>query len=143
MKIGELAKAAHCSTETVRYYEKAGLLLAPLRSQANYRVYGAAHLERLRFIRNCRSLDMTHEEIRGLLAYIDKPPHDCAPVNHIIEEHMKHVDIRLRELQALRKQLNELRRSCAQPGGLEHCGIVRSLRLMDAEPAIGPGTHLG
>ena len=67
MKIGELAQSARCSVETVRYYEKEGLLPAPERGQNNYRIYGTAHVERLRLIRNCRALDMTLEEIRVLL----------------------------------------------------------------------------
>lgn len=143
MKIGELAQAAHCTPETIRYYEKSGLMFSPQRTQANYRVYTAAHLERLRFIRNCRSLDMTHEEIRSLLEYIDHPPSDCAPVNALIEEHMRHVDTRLQELQLLRHQLSELRQSCHRPGGLEQCGIVQSLRLMDTESSTTqPCTHI-
>lgn len=78
MKIGELAEKSHCNTETIRYYEKVGLLPEPERSEGNYRLYRNIHLERLRFIRNCRSLDMTHEEIRGLLAFMDGPAQDCA-----------------------------------------------------------------
>ena len=74
MKIGELAQAAQCTPETVRYYEKAGLLPPPSRSDGNYRVYGPAHLERLVFVRHCRALDMTHEEIRELLELRDVPP---------------------------------------------------------------------
>lgn len=143
MKIGELAQAAHCTPETIRYYEKSGLLFSPQRTQANYRIYTAAHLERLRFIRNCRSLDMTHDEIRSLLDHIDHPPTDCAPVNNLIEAHIDHVDIRLQELQLLRHQLSELRQSCQRPGGLEQCGIVKSLRLMETEPATShPCTHI-
>src|SRR5690606_14867068 len=82
MKIGELARAARCSTETVRFYEKAGLLPEPARSGGNYRQYGPAHLERLRFIRNCRGLDMAHDEIRALLGMIDHPARDCGAINH-------------------------------------------------------------
>ena len=58
MKIGELAKLADCQVETVRYYEREGLLPAPARSEGNYRLYSSEHLERLTFIRNCRTLDM-------------------------------------------------------------------------------------
>ncbi|MGL4860686.1 MAG: MerR family transcriptional regulator, partial [Enterobacteriaceae bacterium] len=67
MKIGELAQAANCTTETIRFYEKKELLPKAERTAANYRSYTPAHLERLRFIRVCRTLDMTHEEIRQLL----------------------------------------------------------------------------
>lgn len=63
MKIGELAQVAQCTVETVRYYEKAGLLPETPRTAGNFRVYGPGHVERLRFIRNCRALDMSHEEI--------------------------------------------------------------------------------
>ena len=67
MKIGELAKLTDCQVETIRYYERERLLPEPARSEGNYRLYTQAHVERLTFIRNCRSLDMTLEEIRSLL----------------------------------------------------------------------------
>ncbi|WP_146053956.1 MerR family transcriptional regulator, partial [Pseudomonas syringae] len=73
MKIGELAKLTDTQVETVRYYEREGLLPAPARSDGNYRLYTQAHVERLSFIRNCRSLDMTLEEIRSLLNLRDSP----------------------------------------------------------------------
>eukprot|EP01030_Chromulinospumella_sphaerica_P019117 gene19117-18994_t len=73
MKIGELALVAQCTVETVRYYEKAGLLPEPARTPGNFRVYGPEHLERLRFIRNCRALDMSQEEIHTLLNLADQP----------------------------------------------------------------------
>ena len=73
MRIGDLAQATLCPVETIRYYEREGLLPAPARSGGNYRLYGTQHVERLRFIRNCRSLDMTHDEIRTLLAFRDGP----------------------------------------------------------------------
>ncbi len=73
MKIGELAKKAGCQVETVRYYEREGLLPAPARTEGNYRLYGTQHLDRLVFIRNCRTLDMTLDEIQRLLALRDLP----------------------------------------------------------------------
>ena len=69
MKIGELAKATHTQVETIRYYEREGLLPQTVRTEGNYRVYGVEHLDRLSFIRNCRGLDMTPDEIRALLGY--------------------------------------------------------------------------
>ena len=105
MKIGELAQAAQCTPETVRYYEKAGLLPPPSRSDGNYRVYGPAHLERLVFVRHCRALDMTHEEIRELLELRDVPDADCAQVNVLLDAHIEHVERRIRDLNTLREQL--------------------------------------
>ena len=87
MKIGELARLAQCSVETVRYYEKAGLLPPAARSDSNYRYYGDAHVARLRFIRNCRALDMTHEEVRALLGLVDQPENSCSGVNRVLDEH--------------------------------------------------------
>ena len=67
MKIGELATLTNTQIETIRYYEREGLLAEPRRSEGNYRIYGSAHAERLSFIRHCRGLDMTLDEIRVLL----------------------------------------------------------------------------
>src|SRR3546814_2104109 len=72
MKIGELAKRTESTVETIRYYEKEGLLPEPSRSDGNYRLYGEEHIERLRFIRHCRTLDMALDEVRTLLRYRDR-----------------------------------------------------------------------
>ena len=88
MKIGELAKLTDCQVETIRYYEREGLLPEPARSEGNYRLYTQAHVERLTFIRNCRSLDMTLEEIRSLLNLRDSPQDQCESVNALIDEHI-------------------------------------------------------
>lgn len=143
MKIGELARAAHCGTETIRFYEKEGLLPAPQRSEANYRTYGKDHLERLRFIRNCRVLDMTHDEIRTLLAFVDRRHGDCGPVNALLDEHIVHVDIRLAELHRLRDQLHALRQQCGSAQAIEQCGIIHGLASMPAEEKLPSESHLG
>ena len=77
MKIGELARAGGVNVETIRYYERIGLLPEPHRTAANYRSYGEAHRLRLAFVRHCRSLDMTLDEIRVLLRFKDQPLADC------------------------------------------------------------------
>lgn len=141
MKIGELAQLTLCSTETIRYYEKIGLLPPAHRDDNNYRQYLTLHVERLRFIRNCRSLDMTHEEIRELLAHIDSPQTTCGPVTDLITEHLLHVDIRLKELQQLQQQLLELQRACAEDGSSEDCGILNKISTM--QPLPENETHLG
>lgn len=143
MKIGELAKAANCSTETIRFYEKEGLLPAPDRTDSNYRSYRTDHLERLRFIRNCRTLDMAHEEIHTLLAFIDRPRADCAPVNALLDEHIVHVDVRINELTRLRKQLIALRQQCASAQSIQECGIIHGLVAMETEEKRRSASHLG
>ena len=142
MKIGQLAQAAQCTVETVRYYERAGLLDPPARTEANYRSYGAAHAERLRFIRNCRALDMTHDEIRALLSLLQRPAEDCGGVNRLLDEHIAHVDERIAELAQLKQQLGELRRRCRQAQTIDACGIVQGLASMEAQPRPPRHHHL-
>ena len=143
MKIGELAQVAQCTVETIRYYEKEGLLAAPERTAANYRHYGVPHVERLRFIRNCRALDMTHGEIRALLGYMDKPNEGCGAINHLLDDHIGHVDARIAELQQLKQQLVVLRQQCHEEKATGSCGILHSLAVMEPEAKPERHTHLG
>jgi len=143
MKIGELARLAQCTVETVRYYEKAGLLPPPGRTGSNYRHYGDAHLARLRFIRNCRALDMTHDEVRALLGLVDQPESDCSGVNRVLDEHIAHVDVRIKELKHLKQQLVALRQSCHGEQAVLACGIVQGLATMETETRHERQTHLG
>lgn len=145
MKIGELAKKADCQVETIRYYEREGLLPAPARSEGNYRLYNSEHLERLVFIRNCRTLDMTLEEIRRLLALRDLPQESCAGVDSLVDEHIEHVEARIASLQALRQQLSELRERCRGGHEAEACGILRQLNASGGvQPLPDDGhSHVG
>ncbi|WP_431098351.1 Cd(II)/Pb(II)-responsive transcriptional regulator [Polaromonas aquatica] len=127
MKIGELAKTAHTQTETIRYYEREGLLPEAARTEANYRIYDESHVQRLAFIRHCRSLDMTLAEIRTLLSFKDTPDDSCADVNALLDEHIGHVASRIRELKALEKDLKLLREQCASGQASASCGILSEL----------------
>jgi Cd(II)/Pb(II)-responsive transcriptional regulator len=146
LKIGELAKRAACQVETVRFYEREGLLTAPLRSGGNYRLYGEEHLERLLFIRQCRSLDMTLDEIRALLKFRDAPEKNCDEVNALLDAHIGHVADRIAELKALQQQLNTLRRLCGETQATRNCGILKELSNGVAESSrtkhSGKGAHL-
>jgi Cd(II)/Pb(II)-responsive transcriptional regulator len=143
MKIGELAKIAHCTTETIRFYEKEGLLPEADRTEANYRSYTARHIERLRFIRNCRALDMTHDEIRALLRLTDAPAEGCGAINTLIDEHIAHVDTRIDELRQLKAQLSTLREQCQSEQAVADCGIVHGLADMEVSAPRSRHTHLG
>ena len=125
--IGALAKRTHCQAETIRYYEREGLLPRPARSQGNYRQYETRHVERLSFIRHCRSLDMTLDEIRALLNFRDAPSRDCAEVSALLDEHVRHVADRIAQLRRLERQLKHLRGLCASPGQAERCGILNEM----------------
>src|ERR1700758_1021448 len=134
LKIGELAKRTGSLVETIRYYEREGLLPEPARSEGNYRVYADTDLERLQFIRHCRSLDMTLEEIRNLLRFRDRPNENCGKVNALLDEHIEHVAKRIKELKLLQKNLRGLRSLCQQARATKDCGILQSL----GSPAQSP-----
>jgi len=143
MKIGELARVAQCSVQTVRYYEKEGLLAEPARTTGNFRVYGPEHLERLRFIRNCRALDMSHEEIHILLGLADQAGEDCGAINTVFDQHIAHVNERIRELTQLKRQLGALRQRCQTEQAVDACGIMQGLAEMETEQRPERHTHLG
>jgi Cd(II)/Pb(II)-responsive transcriptional regulator len=141
MKIGDLAQATLTPAATIRFYEREGLMPAPARSEANYRRYGPAQVQRLTLIRRCRDLDMNLHEVRALLAVWDEPAASCDEVNRLLDAHLAHVQARLRELRALQKELQALRQRCMNPQTAGACGILRGLAAEDAEtPGGEPGT---
>lgn len=127
MRIGQIAAATGVEVETVRYYEKEGLLPAPQRRPNGYRAYGAAHLERLAFIRHCRSLDIALADIRRLLALLDRPAAECGDADELVDAQLARVRARLASLQALERQLVSLRASCGTPTASDRCGILVEL----------------
>lgn len=144
MKIGELAKATGTPVDTIRYYERAELLQSTSRTDANYRVYGEEHTQRLLFIRRCRSLDMALDEIRVLLRFLDAPTENCGDVNALLDQHIEHVAERVRELRSLEKHLKALREKCQQASDARHCGILNGLAHRDPSsvPAAPSSMHV-
>jgi Cd(II)/Pb(II)-responsive transcriptional regulator len=143
MKIGELARLANCTTDTIRFYEKEGLLPEADRTDANYRSYNESHIDRLRFIRNCRALDMTHDEVRALLAASDSAAAGCGAINALLDEHIGHVNKRIDELLQLREQLTALRDRCSGEQPVEDCGIIHGLTSMETTHPKPKASHLG
>ena len=136
MKIGELAALTNTQVETIRFYERQNLLAEPGRSEGNYRIYGEAHAVRLSFIRHCRGLDMTLDEIRVLLRFKDAPTENCLEVNELLDEHIGHVAERIRELRQLEKQLKSLREACLGGHEAQHCGILNELTEIAKSPSL-------
>lgn len=134
MKIGELAALTNTQIETIRYYEREGMLAEPRRSEGNYRIYDAIHAERLSFVRHCRGLDMTLDEIRVLLRFKDAPTENCREVNELLDEHIGHVAERIRELRQLEKQLKSLRETCVGSQAALNCGILNELTEIAKSP---------
>ena len=144
IKIGDLAKATGCPIETIRYWEREGLLTPPARSEGNYRLYGPAHMDQLRFVRNCRSLDMTLDEIRSLLTFRGEPDENCDDVNRLLDEHIGHVAVRIAELKALKQQLIDLRNRCREVKAVASCGIMQTLERAtpSAKDKTGADVHV-
>lgn len=136
MKIGELSTASSTPVETIRYYEREGLLPSPARTQGNFRIYEPPHLERLQFIRYCRGLDMSLDEVRLLLRFKDEPLGDCGDVNALLDEHIGHVSKRIKELRSLESQLKELRLRCGAARAADQCGILAGLAEAAQEPVV-------
>lgn len=127
MRIGELSRAVGVDVETIRYYEKAGLMPGPARQSNGYRAYGRDHLERLAFIRHCRALDMPLADIKRLLGFLGNPSGDCCNVDRVIDEQLERITARLASLTALERQLKTLRRQCGKPQTTASCGILHEL----------------
>ena len=127
MRIGELHQATGVAIETIRFYEKEGVLPAPARTDSGYRIYGSAHLERLSFVRHCRALDMPLAEIKQILKFVAHPEADCGDINRLIDEQLARVRVRLKSMRALEKQLSKLRVHCVAGNSVAECGILHEL----------------
>lgn len=126
LRIGDLAKATGTKVETIRYYERAGLLPTPGRTPGNYRAYGPAHLNRLSFIRRARDLGFTIEQVRELLDLADDRDRPCEAVDAIAREHLAEVERKIADLNALHHELAELIGRCRR-GTVAECRIVEAL----------------
>jgi Cd(II)/Pb(II)-responsive transcriptional regulator len=125
VKIGELAARAGCDVQTVRFYEREGLVEAPARDLSGYRRYEDRHLAQLNFVRHCRSLDIPLAEIRQLMHFVADPQASCHQVDALLDAHIALVRTRIRALAALEEQLVGLRRTCAGDGS-QPCAILGS-----------------
>lgn len=132
MKISEAAQASGCHLETIRYYERVGLLPPPVRTGSGYRSYGAADVERLRFITRGRTLGFSLDEIRSLLRLEQDGDLACEEVMRIARQHLTDVQTRLRDLQRVATELERTIDSCG--GGVRaQCAILDALKYPIAE----------
>jgi DNA-binding transcriptional MerR regulator len=124
--IGTRAKVTGTKVETVRWYERVGLLPAPARTSGNYRAYGPPYLARLSFIRRARDLGFSLEQVRVLLDLAGDRDRSCETVDTIAREHLTEVDRKIRDLQALRRELDGLLGQCRH-GRVAECRIIEAL----------------
>lgn len=141
-RIGELARDLAVPIETIRYYEREGLLPVSQRSEGNYRLYSEKQRQQLQFILHCRVLDMSHQEIRELLRIKDAPEQECAEVNALLDVHITHVSERIRALRKLESDLKALRSRCSAPTTAKDCQILQQLALPEKkQKKLQSGTH--
>ncbi|MFC3651261.1 heavy metal-responsive transcriptional regulator [Dyella humi] len=132
LTIGTVAKRAGVPIDTIRYYEREGLLPEPLRRASGYRSYNETAIKRLRFIRRAKDLGFTLEEIRDLLALSGDRRGGVKAVRKRAEQRLASIDARIAELMRIRKGLQQLIEACPGHGDPEHCPILRA--LADEEP---------
>jgi MerR family mercuric resistance operon transcriptional regulator len=112
MLIGELARESRVKLETIRYYERIGLIPAPPRARAGYREYHSDDLRRVVFLRRSRQLGFSLKEVRNLLDLVNQPDLVCKDVTRVAAAHVSSVKAKIRELNRLRRALEQLVRAC-------------------------------
>ena len=129
--IGDLAKATGTKVVTIRYYEQIGLLPVPARTSGNYRAFTAEHVRRLRFIRRCRDLGFTLDQIRELLRLSAEGHQDCGDVDRITAEHLTEIEKKVSDLTRLADELRRLSKCCRGNGIIANCRIIEALSPED------------
>lgn len=126
MRIGELAKATGTKSETIRYYEREGILPAADRTDSNYRDYSDDHMATLTFVRRARELGFSMAQVRELLALSDHDDKPCRDVDQLVQSQLVAVEQKIADLSSLRNELGLMLRSC-QADRIGECRIVESL----------------
>jgi Cd(II)/Pb(II)-responsive transcriptional regulator len=127
VSIGELAKETGVKVVTIRYYEQVRVLPPPERTQGNYRTYSREHAKRLRFIRRCRDLGFSLDEIRDLLRLSSEDAQSCADVCLIAERHLEAVQEKIADLNRLASELRSISASCNGNRPMAECRIIEAL----------------
>ncbi|WP_160119806.1 MerR family transcriptional regulator [Rhodovarius lipocyclicus] len=112
LPIGALSRRTGCNVETIRYYERAGILPHPARSEGGHRMYGTAHVMRLGFVRRARELGFTLDEVRALLRLVDQEDHACVEARELAARHLQAVRARLADLQRMESVLAGMIECC-------------------------------
>lgn len=124
-RIGEAARLSGVAAASIRYYERENLLPPTARADNDYRQYSEADVHRLRFIRMCRAMDMSLDDVRLLLGLDLNNKQDCATARGALDGHLARVRQRMQELQQLEQDLMGLRSRC--DGSADHCHIIEAL----------------
>jgi len=123
--MGVLAREAGCKAETIRYYEKMGIMPEPPRSEGGHRLYSLDHVKRLIFIRSCRDLDFNIEQVKNMLGFIDETNHTCGEVKAMTLHHVKEIREKIKNLTRLEKTLKSMAGKCdGEKCSVERCPIM-------------------
>ena len=133
LTIGQLGRATDTKIETIRYYEKIGLLPEPCRTTGNYRSYAAEHLQRLGFIRRSRELGFSIEEVRELLNLAAHGERPCEEVDQLVARHLETTERKIEALRRLRRELRDTLASC-KGGRIAECRVIQALSPAAANP---------
>jgi len=138
LTIGRLSRRAAVNIETVRYYERVGLLPSPPRTEGGHRLYGEPHVKRLTFVRRARELGFTLEEIRALLRLADERPPSCATARSLATKHLAEVREKIADLKRMERVLTQTVALCEQ-GDRPECPLLEA--LFRENGARGPSQH--
>ena len=136
LSIGELGKAAGVKVVTVRYYEQVKLMPAPPRTAGNYRAYKLEHLRRLQFIRRCRDLGFTLDQVRELLRLSTRVVQECSEVNRIVANHLKEIERKIADLKRLAAELRRINDRCPGNVPMADCRILEALSPVSRRPHL-------
>lgn len=132
--IGALSRQSGVNIETIRYYERIGVMPKPRRSAGGYRMYGPDHLKRLTFVRRGRELGFSLDELRELLRLVDGHAYTCAQVHDLVVEHLAEIRRKIADLRRLQRVMNEMAGACSGDR-VPECPIIDA--LFDARPLSG------
>lgn len=127
LSIGDVAKATGVKVVTIRYYEQIGLLPVPSRTDGNYRAYNQEHIRGLRFIRRCRDLGFTLEQVRDLLRLASRKNEACSEVDQITMRHLADIETKVSDLSRLAAELRRISECCRGDGLIADCRIIEAL----------------
>lgn len=133
MLIGELSELTGCKPETIRYYERVGVLAEPQRTGSGYRRYGPDHIERLNFVRGARQLGFSLGEVRELISLSVRQDRSCEAVDAIARRHLEQVRLRISKLRGLARELERMIDSC-DGERIPDCRILQAMPEVRAEP---------
>ncbi|MEI1744349.1 MerR family transcriptional regulator [Acinetobacter baumannii] len=128
LSIGQLSKKADVPIDTIRYYEKVGVLDRIQRSENNYRVYTDQTLADLLFIKHCRELDISLSDIKTLKEMKAQPKRACTEVDNLVNKYLIEVSEKIERLLLLKETLIDLKQHCSTDCTVDQCGILKELQ---------------